>query len=197
MRPSPIQLTPPDAEVALVSTDDIKLHCRIDHDDDNALLTALVKSAESYLDGYSGILGLCLFNQTWKQSFAQFDRHMSLPFPNIYNSDMVEVKYLDDQDAEQTFAGEFELINCSRETLLIYPSSENFPAVNCDKSLPVWVEFEAGFGTTSDKIDPAILTATKMLVAHWYENREAVSADQMENLPLGVSTLLRRYMRFV
>lgn len=197
MRPSPIQLTPPNATAALVSTDDIKLHCRVDHSEDDALLDALVKSAESYLDGYSGALGLCLFDQTWAQSFTQFDSQMTLPFPNIYDSEKVVVKYLDEQDAEQTFAGEFELVNCSRETLLIYPSSETFPAVNCNKSLPVWVEFEAGFGSDSNAIDPVIITATKMLVAHWYENREAVSADRMESLPLGVSTLLQRYMRFV
>ncbi len=34
-----------------------------------------------------------------------------------------------------------------------------------------------------------------MLVAHWYEHREAVGAGGMEELPLAVGALLARHRR--
>lgn len=56
----------------------------------------------------------------------------------------------------------------------------------------VQVTYVAGFGGLYTVPD-AIKTAIKMLVAHWYENREAVTPGPLSPVPMAVEALLMAY----
>jgi len=63
----------------------------------------------------------------------------------------------------------------------------------------VATEFIAGYGDTPDKVPADIRHAIKMLIAHWYENREAVIAELRitpQQMPLAVETLLWNHRVF-
>ena len=47
-----------------VTLAEAKAWCRVDHIDDDTLISSLIDAAVSKLDGYSGILGRCMVTQT-------------------------------------------------------------------------------------------------------------------------------------
>ncbi|UXT99915.1 head-tail connector protein [Agrobacterium tumefaciens] len=73
----PLRVTAPAA--LPVSIDDVKKSLRIDSDDDDDLIGGLIQAAVDHYEGWTGILGICLVEQTWRQSFDRFDRALCLP----------------------------------------------------------------------------------------------------------------------
>ncbi len=62
-----------------VSVDDVKKALRIDSSDDDAMIESLIQAAVEYYEGWTGILGLCLVEQTWRQSYDRFSQLLCLP----------------------------------------------------------------------------------------------------------------------
>lgn len=73
----PVLITP--AESAPVSLAEAKAHLRVDHTDDDVLIEGLIRAATEHFDGWTGILGRCLVDQTWRQDFDDFARELCLP----------------------------------------------------------------------------------------------------------------------
>src|SRR5690606_12599307 len=83
-----------------VSLAEAKAHLRVDHDDQDDLITAQIKAATAYLDGWSGILGRALVTQTWRQDFAGFGDRLPLPLVPVTAID--SVSYFDGDNVHQT-----------------------------------------------------------------------------------------------
>lgn len=73
----PLRVTAPAA--LPVSIDDVKKSLRIDSDDDDDTIESLIQAAVDHYEGWTGILGICLVEQTWRQSFDRFGRALCLP----------------------------------------------------------------------------------------------------------------------
>lgn len=67
------------AAVLPVSVSDVKKALRIDSADDDDVIETLIQAAVDYYEGWTGILGICLVEQTWRQSFDRFERSICLP----------------------------------------------------------------------------------------------------------------------
>lgn len=186
------QLVTPPAVVPL-SLGDIKRQCRVDFDDDDALLEAYIDAAIAHLDGYSGILGRCLINQVWQQSYPCWSRVMQLPFPDV---SAVTVKYDDETGAEQTAASDqYEVIEASRGAVVVFGEDFSAPSLSSATELPVRIDLTAGYGDAAPDVPASILMAAKLLVAHWYMNREAVTPDATTVLPMAVDAMLAPHRR--
>ncbi|RGP37697.1 head-tail connector protein [Pseudotabrizicola alkalilacus] len=48
-----------------------------------------------------------------------------------------------------------------------------------------------------DPAPPALEQAVRMLIGHWYENREGTSADGVRPVPFGFDELVQSYRRWV
>ncbi|MFD1809285.1 head-tail connector protein [Gemmobacter lanyuensis] len=83
---------------ALVAVDEAKAHCRIDGDDDDAVILALASAAADYLDGPSGILGRAILGQTWRLELPSWPPFIELPVEPVISA---EVRYLDVAGVEQ------------------------------------------------------------------------------------------------
>lgn len=68
---------------------DLKAHLRVDHDDDDATLAALMASAVAHLDGWTGVLGRAIMPQTWKQEYTAWGS-FRIAMPDVTD---VVVKY--------------------------------------------------------------------------------------------------------
>jgi uncharacterized phiE125 gp8 family phage protein len=55
-------------------------------------------------------------------------------------------------------------------------------------------QMTVGYGVAS-AVPSSVKIAISMLVAHWYNAREAVSAQSMSEIPFAVNTLLAPYRR--
>jgi hypothetical protein len=76
---TPINVTPPTS--LPVTVEAARRHCRIDHADDDALLSTLIGAAVGYLDGWSGVLGRCIMPQTWRVEALAGE--VVLPMPDV------------------------------------------------------------------------------------------------------------------
>lgn len=73
----PVLVQAPD--VLPISVDEVKQALRIDTDDDDALIERGIRSAVAHYEGWTGVLGICLAEQTWRQDFDSFAPCMPLP----------------------------------------------------------------------------------------------------------------------
>lgn len=75
----PVLVTPPAS--LPVTLEDARLHCRVDHYDDDTLLATLIGAATGHLDGWTGVLGRCIMPQTWRVTACSGD--VVLPMPDV------------------------------------------------------------------------------------------------------------------
>lgn len=73
----PVLVTAP--AVLPVSVVDVKKALRIDSNDDDSAIETLIQAAVDHYEGWTGILGICLVEQTWQQSFDRFEQLLCLP----------------------------------------------------------------------------------------------------------------------
>lgn len=187
---SPVLVTPP-AETP-IDLADAKRVIGITHDDDDELITALIAAAAEWLDGYSGVLGRALVTQTWKISMSGMCRRVLLPLAPV--SAITGVTYYDPDGNEQTVAPEsYGLFAGAAGPYLQFVHDYGFPALYA-RDDAVSVTVTAGYGAAADVPAP-IKQAICMMVAHFYENREAASSIDINEIPLGVSALIAPYRR--
>ena len=156
-----VRITAPTGPV--VPLDELKAYLRVDGSHEDALIAALEKAAVAKLDGYRGILGRCILPQTWEVSF---DKAGKFPMPL---TDIVEVVAVDADDFPVTFS-------------VVHQDGGEWIEV----SAPATVRLTAAL---PDDLLDVVKQAIKMLVAHWYENREAVAEGNMNNVPLAFYAL--------
>ena len=179
-------ITPPGP---IVSLDEVKLHCKIDSDDENVLVQSYIDAAVRWIDGPGGWLGRALGKQTLELSGWFGCRVISLPYPPIIGNVSV---LTEDEDGLEEAAD---------------PSSFRYSDGELTvKSGAGWVSrpkhrirYDAGYEvlsgdppTSQNNVPPPIKVAIFMIVNHWYENREAVSGP-LSQVPLSADTMLSTY----
>lgn len=185
-------ITPPAIEPVTLS--EAKLHCRIDLDADNNLVSSLISAARSHCENYCH---RALINQTWMISYdaEEFptDTTIFLPYGKIQSID--SIKTYDLENVATTFdSASYRLTNRGHIAL-----NESYDWPTGDRSIDsVEIRYVVGYGSLAADVPQAIRQAILMTVAHFYENREAsgdpVAGDQTGNLlPLGVPALLSPY----
>jgi uncharacterized phiE125 gp8 family phage protein len=172
-----------------VTLSEAKAHCRVDHADEDALLTSLVAAAVAHLDGWSGVLGRAIVTQTWRQDFDGFggvgDLRLRLPMPA---ASVVSLVYVDGEGDSQTLDPDAYVLRADVLGSYIEPAyGEAWPTTR-NQTGAVRVTFTAG-AAVADVPQP-IKQAILLLVGHWYANREAVTAGAQVVLPLAVDALL-------
>lgn len=94
---APVRTVPP--EITPVSLEEVKGHLRVDHTDDDDLIKALIGAAVEHMDGWTGILGRCMVDQTWRQDFECSASILPLLLGPVIT--IVEVTYKDAQGVDQ------------------------------------------------------------------------------------------------
>ena len=187
---APVLTTPPAAD--LMSTAEAKAHLRVDFSDDDTYIGTLIKASQGWLDGWSGYLGRALITQTWSQSYCDFHRRMRLPLAPVQSID--EITYYDDNGDEQTWASSnYRLQVDGKGPYVEVDEAASYPTID-RRDDAVTVSFIAGYGASSTDVPPAIIQAAKMLIGHWYENREAVVIGTISSdVSVSVQAILRNY----
>lgn len=176
-----------------VTLSETKKHLRVFYSDDDEVIQDYIDSAVHHFDGWRGLLGRCLITQTWQQHDRQFRRRYKSPFPDM---SAVVVKYYDTAGDLQTVSSSNYVIEGE---MVRFMSTYTLPDLYDERDYPVQIDWTCGFGSS---VPEDIKTGIKMLVAHWYRNREAVVPNERRveynELPLGIKTFIdRNKARFV
>lgn len=156
---TPVLVTPPASKPVTLA--DAKEHLRVDHDDEDAVIAALLDTAVAHLDGWSGVLGRAIMPQTWRVSAPAGD--VVLPMPDVTAA---SVDYGDGP------------------VVLDVTATASGPCVTLAQAGDV--TFTCAMPA---HLLPAVQVAIKLLVGHWYATRETVG-QSMEALPLAFDALI-------
>jgi uncharacterized phiE125 gp8 family phage protein len=129
-----------------VSLADVKAQLRVDHTDDDMMIGALLLAATERFDGWTGILGRCLVEQTWRQEFACFSGCLRLPLAPVLSVD--SITYFDGENAQQTL--DTSVYALFADTLGPYVGSkpdQSWPG-SYSRRDAISVTFKAGYATT-------------------------------------------------
>lgn len=189
-----------DPPVTPVTLAEAKDQLRILHSDDDGYITTLLEAATSYLGGEYGVTGMCFVQQTWQYSFDSFPRNgFTLPLWPV--TTINSISYRDADGVLQVLAEGFYETDLSSEPAEIFPiATTPWPATG-NYLNSVIVEFIAGFAPSNDSppdytanVPASLKHAIKLLVGHWYANREAsVTGLNVTTLPAGLDALLAPY----
>lgn len=185
-----VVITPP---AAVVTLEEAKAHLRVDFDDDNALISAMIAAVQGNLDGPDGWLGRAIGAQTLEMRLSSFngrDGSGCIPLRCPPVTGQISVKYVDRDGIEQTIdSSAYRLVG---DDMIAPAYNTCWPSARCDHE-SVKIRYTAGYPTLPPPIKAAIL----LHVGHLYENREAVSFENFATeLPLGAQWLLAPYRRW-
>jgi uncharacterized phiE125 gp8 family phage protein len=180
-------VTPPTKEP--VSLTELKEHARIEHTDDDPILERLIIAAREFVERATR---RALMTQTWKVTLDNFpDGDIELARPPLIS--VLTVVYEDTAGVTQTFpASSYYVDNksivgrVSLEDGYVWPSTEARIAT-------VVVSYIAGYGSDEASVPQSLRLAVMMLATHWYEHREPVTEDKLENVSWGFKNLIWSY----
>jgi uncharacterized phiE125 gp8 family phage protein len=197
-----LSLVTPPADVA-VTLADAKAQCRIDADqhDEDGLVDGLIQAATQHVESFTH---RALITQTWDETFDGFpcgyDGEIWLSKPPV--SAVSSLSYIDSAGATQVWASSNYTKDLpsgpwARRARIVAAYSIPFP-VTRGVINAVTVRFVCGYGADGSYVPAPITHAMKLLIAHWYLNREAVSVGNFlpTVYPQAVDALLWPFKAF-
>ncbi len=162
-----------------ITLEEAKAQLRVDHEDEDLLIHHYIDAATAWLDGPAGILGRCLVTLSLQMDLDSVTGPLLLPFPD---SEFDSAVFPDAAGSDLDYR-----IDRRDQRLLVQPFA--------GFGRPAAITFTAGYGAPAD-VPAAIRQAMLLLIAHWYEHREAVSLGASPSaLPMAVDALLAPYRR--
>jgi hypothetical protein len=195
-----------------VTVTEAKAHARIETTADDVLLADYIIAARELVERTTG---RALITQTWRLTLDAWPMGRSVDFgsgiselPISYLDGaeasfvdlrkapflaVTSVKTLDEADAETTWAAS-NYYTDRRHGFgrLVRKQGVAWPTIVNRDFGAIRIDFTAGYGATANTVPVALRQAIKDIVAHWYENREAVG-ESMQAPPMKTTAILQRY----
>jgi len=174
-----------------LTTAEAKLHLRVDVTDDDALIGSLITSARTYCENFTH---RSFMPQTWDVFYECFPCDVLwLPIPPV--SSITSVKYYDTSGNLTTWDSANYLTELPAGVFSgparITPIYNGFFPATRRQMSAVQVRIVCGY-TNAAAVPDQIKAAMKLLVSHWYNNREAVVMERATpiDVPMAVEALL-------
>jgi uncharacterized phiE125 gp8 family phage protein len=183
-----ILVTPPTDEPLTLEA--AKAHLRVETGEDDALITTLIAAARDYVERETN---RSIMPQVWRLALDRFPRG-----PIVLSHGPVRavsaVTYRDTSDVAQTMTTDDYLVDeLPNDYPRMVPSVDEivWPGAQAQPGA-VTVTFSAGYAAAAN-VPQAIIQAIKLMVGHWYANREAVGPSALGAVPLAADSLIHSY----
>jgi uncharacterized phiE125 gp8 family phage protein len=174
-----------------LSVAEAKKHLNVTHSDDDEYISSLITAARMHIDGKDGILGRALVTQTWELVLDTFPDDILIPLPPLQS--VAFVTYVDGDGVEQTLATDQYTVDNVSEPGWIVAGPNGWPSTG-DYINAVTVRFTAGYEVVPEPIKRAL----RLMIGHFYENREdVVTGVSVTKLPNASEMLLGPYRVYV
>lgn len=195
-----------------VSLAEVKAHCRVFINDDDAILAGYLIAARQHIESvthralmsqtldytidygwpFVGHRGdSCKFGFGLGVGYNYPPPKIRIPRPPLIS--ITSVSYVDQSGVTQTLAADQYFVSKKQYVGAIEPAySVIWPYVR-PQSEAITIRFVAGYGSNPGDVPEAIRQAILLMVSHLYENPTAVDAlvrSTFQELPLGVDALI-------
>lgn len=178
-----------------VSTNEARLHLRISHTDEDALISSLIVAARNYVEG---LANRPLVQRTYALKLDRFPMGNEIILPSGKVSAVSSITYVDTAGTTQTLSASGYTVETQRlpgsvvlnpSNLTAWPTTRFYAGISS-----VTISYTAGYGSTASSVPQALRQAVLMAVGYWYDiARETGSEVALKEVPHGVEALARMY----
>lgn len=179
-----------------ITLSDAKAHCRIDTTDEDSLVTALITAARRLIESRTQ---RSLLNTQWDfyaDAFPGSTGALKLPRTPLSAVSFVRGHTSTGGTTDLSTAG-YYVDTASEPGRVVLLDGYSWPS-SLRNGNGCQVRFTAGYSTAGENVPEPLRQATRLLVAHLYENREAVQVlapgSDLKELPFAVEALLMDYV---
>ena len=173
-----------------VTLADAKLYLRVEHDDDDDLIAALIAGSRIHVEARTR---RALITQSWRlvrDAWPASGRLEILPVPLA--SLTAARLYLADGSTQSIDPSAFIVDKSAAPALLAFANGA--PPAPGRALAGIEIDVTVGYGAAGTNVPEALRQAIRLLVAHWYENRGvAAIGETVAPLPASVEALIAPY----
>jgi uncharacterized phiE125 gp8 family phage protein len=168
---------------------EVKNHLRVDDTDSDDELTLLLAAARSHVETRANRQ---LMQATFALTLDKWPSGNAIALRMSPLSSVTGVTYYDENGSSQTFSsGKYHVDTASEPGRIVLDDGEAWPNLDV-RPAAATVTYVSGEASSDDVPDAAKL-ATLQLVAHWFENREAVAfGGNPTDLPYAIEALINQ-----
>lgn len=177
-----VVVEPADEPVTLAEA---KAYLKVEVSDDDALIGVLITAARKACEAHTQ---RSLAAKTYELALDEFPAEFELPYPPALA--VVSLKYIDESGVEQTLDQSAYALDDASEPGWVLPAfGTDWPSTRAVANA-VKLRYTAGAAVEEAKV------AMLFMLAHWYENREAVMVKQSFEVPMSATFLLNQLRTF-
>ena len=173
-----------------VGLEEMKDYLRVDASDEDALITSLLIAARQYCEAKTK---WSFVTQTLRYTLDDWPNEETIELPQPFNDTTTfSVTYYTEGSTSGTVLGStnYWVDAESNPGRVVLRSGQYWPSGALRSANAVQIVFEAGYGGQGD-VPEGVRMAIKLLVGHWYANREAVLTGTISKpIEFGVDSLL-------
>jgi uncharacterized phiE125 gp8 family phage protein len=183
---SAILLIAPAAEP--LALDDAKRFLRVEHDDDDATITALTAAARGHVEA---LTRRALITQTWRFVRDTWPEDGRLRLRAGPVQAVVAARVHDALGQAVVFDPGVFVVEGAADTVSAPPWSLPQPGRS---HAGIELDLRLGFGDAAEDVPELLRHAIRLLVAHWYENRGLVAIGQsVAMMPASVNAMIASF----
>jgi uncharacterized phiE125 gp8 family phage protein len=174
-----------------VTLAEAKAQCRIDIDDEDDLIYGFIGAATERVQLAARRTLMTTVYDLFFDAWPSFPIRLELPpvvsVTGIYNTPE------DASEIEWAAANNYAVNTNSEPARIVYRRNATTPSPTLEPVNAVRIRYTAGYGSTASAVPDRYRQAIRMLIGHYYENREALLVAQglsMSELPLAVADLI-------
>lgn len=201
-RPDRVSVTSA-ATGAVVPTTDLKAHLRVTSTGEDNLIGSL---GEAVTDWWQKRTNRALLEQDYRLTMDDWPDDLGrtnpdaieLPRAPLSSTTSVSVKYVTEAGSTKTFSSTAFNVDDGGDhdfTRIVLKDGVDWPTEALQHGGAVRVDWTAGYSTSSTGVPEGIQQGIKLMVGHWYENREGVALEGVipRELPMAVNALVNAY----
>lgn len=176
-----------------VRLDEAKEHLKVTYSDEDFLIQSFIGAATEHAES---VTRRALMPRTFAAYFDQFPNSQCVELPRPRLQSISSVSYYDEGNSQQVLSSSKYYVDTVAEPgRICLASGEVWPGTY-ERPNAVTISFTAGYVAIGD-VPRGIHTAILLMVAHWFENREAVvigpTGLRIHEVPQSAGFLLDQY----
>lgn len=182
------QITPPGAEAITLA--ETKAHLRLDGEHEDALLSALIRTAREHLERETG---LCPMRQTYRLYLDEWPKDGVIQIAKGPVQAIEKILVFDDAGDPLDVTGTDRLLDGEARPARLWLRQPPNPGQPLNG---IEIDFTAGFGESGADVPDTLKRAMLIHIAHMFAFRGVVAAaDQPAGVPAGYERLIAPFRR--